>query len=200
MNLFFFDVETTGLDKSFHEVIQIGAVLVVNNEIKEELFFNCKPRHLDHVDMKALEINKIKFEDLSTFEDPKDVLRKIDAALKRHAPVNQTWTIVGQNPIFDYNFFEVWWKANQTNNAKLFRNTFNAGVYDLITLAAAFKMAGIFDFPNFKLGTIIGALGIEFKGDAHNALTDIRATYEAFAYFVNMIGSLRAVSAKVPKN
>lgn len=197
MNLFFLDVETTGLDKNFHEVIQLAGLVVVDNEIKEELFFNCKPKHIENIDPSSLAINKIKLEDLATFEDSTEVIRKIDAALKRHAPINNTWTIVGQNPVFDYNFFEIWWKTNQVNSAKLFRNTFNANVYDLITLAASFKMAGIYDFPNFKLATIIDTIGLKFKGQAHNALSDIRATYEAFTFFVNIISSFKNFKPKI---
>lgn len=188
MNILFLDLETTGLNKDENEVIQLAALVVVNGEIKEELSFFFKPEHPENTYQKALEITGLTMETIMAYnDDPRVALRTIDQTLKKWAPINEDWAIAGQNVKFDMEFFELWWNKNQGAGSKLYRKTFKFVSLDLINLAFAFHIAGVFTFKNFKLSTILETLDMVFEGESHNALNDIRMTYKAYFKLIEMI-------------
>jgi len=60
------DLESTGLDPSKHEIIQIAAILLDKKTLREKRFFNTyvKPQKWKNRDPQAMKINKIEFEQL----------------------------------------------------------------------------------------------------------------------------------------
>jgi DNA polymerase III epsilon subunit-like protein len=117
------DLETTGLDVSKQEIIQLSAVLLDKKTLKEKAFFNAyvKPSKWLNRDLESMRINGIKKEWLDAAPPLKQVLKEFNAkfnaktlvlsfygglldmdflraAYKKH---NVQWQ-------FDYHYFNLW--------------------------------------------------------------------------------------------
>jgi DNA polymerase III epsilon subunit-like protein len=59
MKIAMIDLETTGLDPKFHEIIEIGCVVFDSDtfEILDTLDIKAKPQHIERAHPKALEVN-----------------------------------------------------------------------------------------------------------------------------------------------
>ena len=58
------DLETTGLDASLQEIIQLGAILLDRKTLKEKKSFSTyvKPTKWKHRNLESMEVNKIRWE------------------------------------------------------------------------------------------------------------------------------------------
>ena len=148
-----FDVETTGLDADTCELIEIGAVKVVNGVVSEKFQTLIKP--------------KKKISDLIT-----DITH-ITNEMVENAPISEQaikdfylfakgTVLSGYNVGFDMKFIQ---NAGRDVGLK-----FENEVQDVMVLARQKVRSS-----NFKLGTVVKALGIELV-DAHRAFNDAYAT------------------------
>lgn len=187
MNLLFLDLETTGLDPEKHEVIELAGMLVVNNIVKEEFSLFFKPTNFDIIEQDALRTTGYTVEKLMALNDnPVVSLMGIDALLKKYGG-NEIWTLAGQKTTFDRSFFNKFWARYQPANVRLFRNVFSFMNVDLINIATTFHLSGVYTFENFKLDTILKTLGMEFDGNHHSAIDDVKNTYKAYAFFMEKL-------------
>lgn len=185
MNLLYLDTETTGLDPILNDIIEIAAIIEVDGVKKEEFDFYVQPLNYESIQPDALAAHHITVEQMRGFEVPFQILKRIDDKLKLYSP--QPFIIIGQNPKFDYLMLSSFWKKHANTAVRPFSKVFSYKTLDLTTVAALFHIAGIFNFGNFKLGSIIEPIGISFQGEAHNALVDTKATYEAWQWFINYV-------------
>ena len=153
-----FDLETTGLEASKEEIIEIGACKIVDGRIDETFSTFVKPsKHI-----------------------PKEIttLTGIDDEMVKNAPtINYVMpdfykfcygsSIVGHNVSFDMGFIY--------NMAKKFSFNFDNETIDTIALARQ-KLPGM---RNYKLGTVVEKLGIVLE-NAHRAINDATATAKVF--------------------
>jgi DNA polymerase-3 subunit alpha (Gram-positive type) len=151
----FLDVETTGLDPTAHEIVEIA---VVSLEGQPLIDTKVKPQNIAAASPKALEVNgynEADWADAPTFDEIKDDVME---ALKHKV-------IVGQNPQFDRNFVvEALRRAGVDEpHRKLKRHTI-----DTITLAWEHLVPCGLDRLN--LGAECEFLGIPLE--AHRALAD----------------------------
>jgi DNA polymerase-3 subunit epsilon len=175
MKLLFADTETTGLSPKTQDVIQIGAVIMENKTIIEEINVKCQPIHWDTINSYALKVNNHTIEQLHTLDDPKETWKKFyDFVVKNFK--DEKYTFGGQNTKFDWKFLKSFWETNKTQEAPDFDIFFETDHLDLMDISKSFKKYGLLDVPNVRLETIIEALDIKVIGDLHDALTDIKAT------------------------
>lgn len=168
------DLEMTGLDVARHEIIQIAAVLLDKETLKEKKSFVsfARPKAWQRRDKVSMEVNKISWESLKDAPDLKQVLQDfakafalkktvlsyyggpldidfLKAAFKRN---NLSWQ-------FDYHYFNLW-------------PVFYVYMAERNLLKNKKKHAG------FTLEDIAGHFGVTIEGARHDALFDCRLEAE----------------------
>ena len=185
MNLVFFDLETGGLDRFRHPVIQFAAIAVeldswqVLEEVEWKILFDEA-----EADPQALEANCYDRETWKRDGLARPVaMGSIADFFRRHADVEKIskagkpYTIArlcGHNAArFDGDFLAEWFKS-----AGVFCP---AGCYECLDTLQLARWRAItdpsFKPENFKLETLAAYLGID-PGSSHDALSDVRTTVE----------------------
>jgi len=166
------DIETTGLDPKYDEIIEIGAIRIRNGMIVDKFESLIKPdgylfyddsdnEHFNYVDEFITELTGITNDMLHQAPDIKDVLPKFIEFI-------QDDILVGHNINFDINF--LYDNLYTLLNFKL-QNNF----VDLMRLTRKIYS----EFNNHKLITIATNLGLDINNH-HRALGDCKITYECF--------------------
>lgn len=165
-NLAFGDIETTGLERSVHEIIEIGLLIVKQPglEIIDTWETKVKPLHLKTASAQALEITKFNQKHWQKAIHPKK-------ALEIFAKKTKNTVFVGHNPAFDRAFLE--------DYADKWEVELDIHYHMLDTVTIAYIKLKDQPIKNFKLSEIAKFLGIDQK-KAHTALDDTKTTYEIF--------------------
>ena len=159
-----FDLETTGLDATKEEIIEIGACKVVDGRIDEIFSTFVKPsKHISKEITDLTSINDEMVKDAPT----------INYVLPDFYKFCENATLVCQNVAFDISFIH--------NISKKLSYNFNHPTMDTMIMARQ-KLPGL---KNYKLGTIVERLNISLE-NAHRAIDDATATAKAFIKLMNM--------------
>lgn len=165
-SLAFIDIETTGLDVTKHEIIEIG-VVVTTPELKiiEKFELKIKPEQIEQADPVALKINHY---------DPKnwkDALG-LKEAMKIFSKKVKDCIMVGQNVSFDWSFLGYAFTKTKLKNSMHYHRL------DTISIAWA-KLHKEPKVTHFSLREMCEHFDIKNKL-AHSALSDADATYELY--------------------
>lgn len=154
-----YDFETTGVDPSKDEIIEIGALKVVNGVFSEVFSTLVKPKR--PIPPEASKVNRITDDMVANCYSIEQVIRDFYLFCKDCQMVGYN------NKLFDALFLE---KAG-----KLVGLNFNNTQIDAFVLAKD-KLKGL---RNYKLATVSKYLEVNLV-DAHRALNDVIATAEVF--------------------
>ncbi|MDE2311779.1 MAG: 3'-5' exonuclease [Patescibacteria group bacterium] len=166
------DLETTGLDSSRHEIIQLAAILLDKKSLAEKEVFctYLKPTAWQRRDPKSMKINGITLKQVQGAPSLKEAIAGFEAAFGRDVvlayyggPVDMDFLRAAYKKIkrpflFDYHYFNLW------------------GVF-YAYLAAKNKLKNGKKFTGFTLDDFMK----EFKltsSDRHDALEDCRLEAE----------------------
>ena len=159
----FVDIETTGLDNSQHEILEIAII----HESGEEWTTKIQPEDLASADPKALEVNGFsmaEWQGAPTLEEVGDTIIK-----------KLSWCVpVAHNAGFDKGFILACLQANDFD-------TRNVGYHWLDTVSFAYEHLVPKGLTRLSLASVCSFLDISNEG-AHRALADARrckAVYEA---------------------
>lgn len=186
MKILYFDTETTGIDPKVNEITQFAAIVEVDGEVKEEVNFRCQPTNWEAIDPQAIETTGVSIDQLKTFEEPQFMMIKIRKLFDKYIDKydkNDKFYPAGHNVSFDLEFLQSFWKKHA--------DAYGTGSYQNwrsldSRIFANFLMAtGKISCPDVKLGTLCQLLGIEIQ--AHDALSDIRATRELIKKMMGML-------------
>lgn len=186
----FIDTETTGLEPTDNDVIQVGAILRVDTKIVDELNVKCQPVNWEKISPFALKVNNTTVDQLKEYPSPKDAWRKVYRFLYQHFH-EVTYIFGGQNTPFDWKFMKSWWEKHKDENAPTWESFFKTNHLDLMTLTKSFRDNGLLNVPNMKLGTILEAFNVKIEGNLHDALTDIKATDAAVIECIHRVDKLK---------
>jgi DNA polymerase-3 subunit epsilon len=174
MKVFWFDLETSGLDPAAHGIISLAYIVEIDGEEKEkgELRSNCKNKDITS---SALEINGFTREEISEFPCPRDMFKKLIKTLSRYIDrfdPDDKFTAGGYNVGFDLGFLrQLWLDCGD----KYFGSYFSFGTIDPAQIVRFLAYFG-YDFPTkLTLSSLAGSLDLKVK-KAHDALADIRLT------------------------
>lgn len=165
----FIDVETTGLDRDKHEIIEIAAVIAKQKDgvftVIDELDLKIHPQHIETAEPQALRINGYNEADwlfaVSLEDAMKSFSEKTDGAV-----------FVAHNATFDYGFIESAFKKTGVPDKMHYHR--------LDSMSIAFGVLNANDdVGRLSLGALCEKYGIENK-KAHSAFADAYATYEVF--------------------
>ena len=154
-----FDIETTGLNFEEDEITELGAVKIVDGVIKEKFSTFVKPSK--PIPLEVQNLTHITNEMVKNAPSIKDVIYDFKQ-------FSENCLLCGHNVIgFDLKFIK---KAGEK-----FGLYFKNQVIDTLVLARSSSLR----LPNYKLGTIVTALGLSLEG-AHRAYNDALATAQVF--------------------
>ena len=176
--IFWFDVETTGLNPEKNAILQLAYQVTINEEVKETGEFRMQPFPGDQIDTQALEINKITMDQLKGFDNPQKVFHDIQNVLLRYVDKynkDDKFILAGYNVGFDVGFLKAFWKKNQD---KYFGSFFTYKPLDVYALVLAYCYFRKLTLPNHKLETMANFFNIPIE--AHDARSDIEATRKIF--------------------
>lgn len=153
------DLETTGLSPKNGEIIEIGAIKVVNNKVVDKMDIFVKPsRPITWFTTNLTGItNEMVDEGLSTKE-----------ALKVFDEFSSGLRLMAHNAKFDMSFLNTYMQKE-----------LGKGVRDDSMDTLLLSRAILKDVPNHKLGTLADYFGIDYTG-AHRALKDCEITLDVY--------------------
>ncbi len=191
MKIIFIDTETTGLNTTKNDIIQIAGVITENKEIVDEFNFKCQPVNWNTISSQALQVTNTTIEQLKTYEMPQATFIHIQNIFEKHLN-NEKFIFAAQNKPFDWRFLVSFWDKHKRSADPSFDHYFDDRLsLDLLNLSRPLKKHGLLNVPNVKLETIVEALNIKVEGNLHDALTDIKATQQGFYGLVDKIKSIR---------
>lgn len=156
-NFVVFDVETTGLEPTVNEIIEIGAVKIVDGKIKEQFQTLICPE------------NEIPEEITNLTTITNDMVKNAPSnndAIQDFYKFCENCSLVGYNVAFDFAFIN--------SSAKKAGLYFNNQTYDAMVMAKN-KLY----LPRYRLINVVEALNLTLN-NAHRALADATATAEVF--------------------
>ncbi len=158
-NFVIVDLETTGLSPKNGEIIEIGAIKVVNNEVVDTMDVFVRPsRPLSYFTTNLTGItNEMVAEGLD-----------IETALNVFNEFSDGMRLMAHNAKFDMSFLN-------TYMVKHLGVTIGENAMDTLLLSRAI----VKDVPNYKLGTLASRFDIDYSG-AHRSLRDCEITLEVY--------------------
>lgn len=176
MKALYFDVETTGLDPVKNDVIQLAMIVEVDGLVVGELELKIQPHDYDNIDQAALDVHGITLEEIKTFLPPKEAHKQIvvfwEKFIKKFDKTDK-FTPIGYNGRFDLDFLSQFFiKCGD----KYFGSWQNWRLVDPLAIIYFLVFLGKLQLPDYKLATLCQHYEIELQ--AHDALSDIRATRE----------------------
>ncbi len=161
-----FDLETTGLEYDC-EIIEIGAVKVVNDEIVDTFEELIKPTW--HIPANASNVNGITDNMVKDSRPAEGVLNDFMEFIKNK-------TLIGHNvKRFDY-------KVLLHNVMRFVGKAVTNPTVDTMYLARMYL-----SLPNYRLSTLCKHFSVD-NDTAHRALSDATATYKCYVALKNYIG------------
>ncbi len=153
------DLETTGLSPKNGEIIEIGAIKVIDNKVVDKMDVFVKPsRPITWFTTNLTGItNEMVDEGLSTKE-----------ALKVFYEFSSGLRLMAHNAKFDMSFLNTYMQKE-----------LGKGVRDDSMDTLLLSRAILKDVPNHKLGTLADYFGIDYTG-AHRALKDCEITLDVY--------------------
>lgn len=162
------DLETTGFDPSFDNIIEIAALRIRGGEIVDSFSTLVKPD--GKIDGFIAELTGITNDMLSTAPTPEDIFPSVYEFIGGDI-------VVGHNVNFDVNFLYDWFE-------NILKEPFTNDFID--TMRIARKVLP--DLPHHRLSDISAALGVVPNGE-HRALADCQTTFDCFCSLHNIVSS-----------
>lgn len=196
MKILFLDTETTGTDPQAHGIIQIaGTIDNVESDGKmlkpttlEQFDLKCQPFRGKKIADEAMKLQGLTKADLEARRPPHqayiDLIATFDKHIDRYNRADK-FLLVGQNPKFDYDFMDAWFKDNSN---KYFYAYVDYHLFDIAVFTTAFRLLGKLDLPNTKLETVCKHFGITLN--AHDAMADMNATRTIFYAYCAILSSI----------
>lgn len=180
--VFWFDLETAGLNFWQHGIHQIAGCIEIDGEVKEHFNFKVQPNPASKVDAEALAVGGVTMEQVMAYEPMADVYKKLVAMLSKYVnkyDKKDKFMLAGfNNASFDNRFFEAWYVQN---GDKYFGSWFYRPSIDVFILAADNLKDKMKELDGFKLKQICAYFGAAIdETKLHEAGYDIELTRELY--------------------
>jgi len=182
--IFFYDLETTGLDHDIHAIHQLSAFIRINNVIVKKINLKIKPYPGAILDPIALQIGGVTEEqingpDYMTHQEAYKYLNTVLGEYISKFDKSDKLHLCGYNIMgFDNDFLRKLWTLN---NDKYFGSFFWGDCIDVMSHASSFLRLLRPTIKDFKLKTIAALLRIELdESKLHDAEYDVSLTMQIF--------------------
>ena len=181
----FIDLETSGLDPTRHEILEIGVIRVRGDGLAEidRTDVRVRPRRIETANPEALVINGYS-------EKGWENATSLPEALEWIAPLLEGAILAGHNVAFDQAFLDAAWRESGVS-----RPDMDHHVLDTATLAWPLVAANLAE--SLSLAPICSALGI-YDGELHRALADAERSLKVARVLLpeaHLVTRIRALEA-----
>lgn len=182
MKLFFFDLETTGVNPAKNGIHQISGEIVIDGETKESFDFKVRPNPKAIIEDEALTVAGVTKEQILSYPEMSIVYKEFISMLSKYVDKfnkKDKFFLVGyNNTSFDNQFLRGFFLQNNDN---YFGSWFWSNSYDVMVLATPFLADKRHEMENFKLSTVAKFLDISVdESKLHDAGYDIFLTKSIF--------------------
>jgi DNA polymerase-3 subunit epsilon len=181
--IFWFDVETTGLDPNKQEIVKLAFEVEIDQKLKEHDCICIRPENILAIMPQALETNKLTMDQIMKFppatEGYKKIIKTLDHYVDKYDKTDKL-ILAGYNVNFDIGFFRSFFTRQ---NNSYFGSYFFAPPLDVYSLVSLNLRKGL-RLNNYRLETVCDYFGIKII--AHDPESDISATRELFKIFLQM--------------
>lgn len=166
------DLETTGLDAQYHEIIEIAAIVFDSHTLEIEGTFESKvyPSLPERIDAKAQAVNGYNAEEW------KSNARLLETALKMYNIMAKDCVFMSFNSPFDISFLDAAYKKINTKAAYRW--------YPLCLRSIAWQMMPHTGMFKWSMKEVCEKLGIPPEPDQHRALNGVMAEFEIYKKLV----------------
>ena len=178
----FYDLETTGINPAFDQILQFAAIKTdLNLNVIEEYEYTLKLREDVIPQPGALIVNRLNIENIMNGENEYEAIKKMHSVLSSPDTIN-----LGYNTIsFDDEFMRFAYDRNLLNPYSNQNNQTNCARMDVMPITIlyflyqknALRWPETNGRPNLKLENLNELNGLA-QGMAHDALVDVKATIE----------------------
>ena len=182
MKIFYYDVETCGLNPRLHSIHQLSAIIEVDGKVMERLDYKIAPHPKSKIDSAALAICGVTEEQIRAYPDASVQFHRLKATLLKYVdPFDKTdgfYRCGFNNAAFDNEFLRVFFDlAGDNSHFTIFRSE----SFDVMVFAAHYLAPVRATMPSFKLHRVAKTLGIEVdKERLHDALYDVELTKKIY--------------------
>ena len=190
MKIFWFDVETSGLDPKKHDILTLSAIVDIDGKVVDQLHLEMQPFSYENMEKSALEINGLDEASIRTFMTPQEGFKQLQAFLARHCnkfDKNDKYIPAGHNVVFDLNFLGEFYAKN---GDKYLYSWLDYHKLCTASLVLALHGCGLLNITSFKLAELAKRFGLEIE--AHTSKSDIDVTRQIF-YLIKERLSFNAV-------
>lgn len=176
--LFFYDVETTGLDYKKNSIIQLSAIIEIGGVVKRKLDYNVKPHPKAIISDQALRANGHAREQLEFYTPMDEVLDSLKSEMREWVdPYDKKdkFHLIGyNNRRFDDQFLRMLFELCGDT---MFGSWYYADSWDVLVFASRILKDRRSEMPSFKLHRVAKTLGIAVD-DArlHDSMYDVELT------------------------
>lgn len=184
------DVETTGRDCAYHDIVQVAILPLEPTNLDPHpdfgMFYqNLQPLHPERVEPIAMQVNGLDLEELKLSPHPEEVAEVLlNWYRAMNLPLGKRLLPLCQNSSFDISFMQQWL------GIELFGEIFSRRGRDTMYLASGiqdkFSWAGLpLPFNELGLKPLCDHFGINIEGH-HDALADCLATAKLYRELLRM--------------
>ena len=192
--VFWFDVETTGLNPVDHDIVQLALLIEIDDEIVESKNMLMQPFDYSTIDLEALNKQGRTVEEIKTYPNPKKVYPELISVLEKYVDrydKTDKFHNGGYNSKFDMDFLKQYFIKN---GDIYFGSWFNYRSIDPLPLLHLLDGIGHISLPDYKLETVCKHYKIPLK--AHDALSDITATRELTKHICSNYIATKGIKTK----
>ena len=173
------DTETTGLESSYHEIIELAAIICDRNlKTIATTSFRIAPEHINRAHVRALEINGYDPETWNPeFKYHYEAFNYLNIFINKYIG-DDDFTLVGQNVQFDKKFIVEGYKKARVECL------LDIPTADLIHMAKIWSSIREVKFKSFSLKALSEFTGI-VNENPHAALADVETTLNILRWFVD---------------
>jgi DNA polymerase III epsilon subunit-like protein len=182
------DVETSGLEPGWHEILQI-AIQPLDSQIEplegvQPFYMNIKPEYPERASKKAMSVNKLDLDWLLVHApDQWKVAELLDEWWERlDLPINRTLMPLAHNWQYEAGFLKAWLGIEQTHQFfhPYARDTMETAIY---LNDRAYMRGETILFDRLRLRDVCKHYGVTNEHE-HDALGDVRATAAVYKHMV----------------
>lgn len=176
--LFFFDLETTGVNHWQHGIHQISGAIEIDGKVEDWFNFKVAPNPKAKIEAEALAVGNVTVEQIQAYPPMTDVYKELIELLTKYCnkydKKDKMYLVGYNNASFDNNFLRAFFIQN---NDQYFGSWFWSNPIDVFILATMKLMDKRTQMQDFKLRTVAEAFGLPVMHEKlHDALYDIELT------------------------
>ena len=182
MKIFYYDVETCGLNPRQHSIHQLSAIIEVDGVVVETLDYKIAPHPKSKIESAALAVCHVTEERIRAYPEPSVQFHRLKAVLSKYIDVfdkkDKFYRCGFNNAAFDNEFLRVFFDLNGDNSHF---SMFHPESLDVMVLATHYLAPLRANMPSFKLHRVAKTLGIPVdKERLHDAIYDVELTREIY--------------------